>query len=379
MVICKSVPNYLLFPINDLECAAMAPCPGRVLLPFALVLAGCASTTSSIPSAWMSVPEAPEIRAIPETVLPPRPTSTGPIRVEGGRLLNAEKPVTEAFPAIDSFDYSASRAEVVFSAKRDAGFDIGLAAADGSAVNWIPNDPADEVMVEWAPRGNKISYVVRAPLGDVVRTFHVPSSFHFVADFGAATIHVLEWDEPAERFAVAYNTIDASDRVEVMRYEAKERRIAVPPAETIAADVLPFAESALVLRPFDLRYREQVPVVIWLADRFAWNDAIAALMKKARVACIVTRRAPDEELMKRVRETAWLDATRVYVVGSGRDTRPPSENAISIVGDAALPAGHYRRAGNVVSVAPAAIQSFAAGFIEDHLKRISPTNGSSSR
>src|SRR6185436_6161380 len=179
------------------------------------------------------------------------------IRVEGGRLFNADKPITDAFAAIDSFDYSASRGEVVFSARRDAGFDVGLAAADGSVVNWLPNDPSDEVMVEWAPRGNKISYIVRAPTGDLVRTFHIPSSFHFVADFGAATIHALEWDATAERFAVAYNTLDASDRVEVMRYEVKERRMAVPPAARIAADVLPFAENAFLLRPFDLRYNEK--------------------------------------------------------------------------------------------------------------------------
>jgi hypothetical protein len=63
------------------------------------------------------------------------------------------------------------------------------------------------------------------------------------------------------------------------------------------------------------------------------------------------------------------------VVGA---TAPPDlPEAVSIVADPAVPDGAYRRAGNTVAVAPAAIQSFAAGYIADQWKRTGATNGSS--
>lgn len=348
------------------------------LLPLLVLLAGCASTGSlEIPVEWTATPSAERIGAIAldaEGKVTPRgipPLNPGAIRVEGNRLVNGEKPITEAFAAIESFDVSESRGEVIFSAKRDASFDIGLVASDGSATNWIPSDPNDEVRVAWAPRGNKVSYFVRAPLGDVVRTFHVPTSYQFALDFGPATLLALGWDPPAERFAISYSTVDASDRVEVMRYDGTERRMAIPPAKRVAADVLPFAARTIALRPHDPRYDEKFPVVIWTAERFDWNDARAALLQNARVAVLVTTRPAGEELWKVIRETPWLDATRVFVVGA------EAKEGVSIVGDASVPAGRYRRSGNVVAVPPAAIQSFAAGFIADQWKRTSATNGSS--
>lgn len=348
----------------------------RCAIPLVLLLAGCA-TTQPVPSAWTVVPEAPRIRTVAldgegkvtQPGLPP--LKPGPLRVEANRLLHDGKPITEAFAAIDSFDLSESRGEVVFSARREGSFDIGLVASDGSASNWLPADPADEVHVEWAPRGSKVSYFVRAPLGDLVRTFHVPTSYQFALDFGPATLHALGWDPQAERFALAYSTVDASDRVEVMRYDGSERRMTIAPARRIAADVLPFAAHTMALRPFDLPYREKLPVVVWLADRFEWSDARAALMEKARVALLVTTRPPDTAFWKRVSETPWLDGSKVVVVGA------LAEQGTSIIGDPIVPAGRYRRNGDVVAVSPAAIQSFAAGFIAEQWKRTNRTHGSS--
>ena len=338
------------------------------LIPLLLVLTACA-TSKPIPETWTSLPEATRIPTA--TLGWSRGPVDVPVRVDRNRIMRGDKALTEPFAAIDSFDYSASRDEVVFSAKREASFDIGLVAGDGSATNWIPADPADELRVQWAPRGNKISYIVRAPFGDVVRTLHVPTSFQFAVDFGAARIHALAWDAPAERYAVAYSTLDASDRVEVLRYDGTERRITRQPAARLAAEVLPFATRAQLLRPFDLGYGEKLPAVVWVADSFAWSDARAALLKNARVATIVTLGTPDAAVWTKLNETAWIDPSRLYVVGA------TAEGAVSIVGDTAVPAGRYRRNGNVVAVAPAAIQSFAAGFIADQLKRTSGTNGSS--
>lgn len=353
----------------------------RLLPVFALLVAGCASTLQMIPQEWVTVPEAARIGAVAldaegkvsRPAMPPlRP---GPIRVEGGRLMNGEKAITDAFVAIDSFDESSSRGEVIFSAKRDSSFDIGLVASDGSATNWIPADRSDEVRVSWAPRGNKVSYFVRAPLGDLVRTFHVPTSYQFALDFGPAALHALGWDPQAERFAISYSTVDASDRVEVMRYDGTDRRMATPPARRIAADVLPFSARTIALRPLDPRYDERFPVVVWVAERFEWGDARAALMQSARVAVLVTTGAPDAELWKTIRESSWADQARLFVVGASGGSSP--EGAVQIIADPSVPGGRYRRSGTVVSVSPAAIQSFAAGFIADQVKRTSATNGSS--
>jgi hypothetical protein len=348
-VICKRVTSFSAF----------------IFMSLAL---GC-TTTEPIPPTWMSAPQTAPV---------PRRMVDGPVRLLNNQLWRGDKPVTEAFQAIDSFDYSESRDEVVFSAKKDASFDIGLAAGDGSKTNWLPVDGADELAVQWAPRGNKVSYIVRAKLGDVVRTLHIPTSFQYVVDFGnTATIRSLTWDAAAERFAVVYSTLDASERTESIHYNGSARRMEAGPQAKIDADLVPFGPDAFALRPRELRYDEKLPVVVWVSDGypfnngFAWSDARAALMRDARVASIVVTRAPDADFWKSVRETAWLDSSRIYLVnGSAPD-------ALSFVADPSVPAGRYRRTGNVVAAAPAAIQSVAAGFIADQWKRTSPANGSS--
>ncbi len=361
-------------------------CPLAFSIPFLVLLSACATTADRIPRAWMSVPEAPRIRAVQlgaDGKVTHRATSqtnaAGDVRIAstgaGQRLMRGTTALTDSFLAIDSFDVSESRGEVVFSAKRADNFDIGLVAVDGSQVNWAPAEPVDEVSVQWAPRGNKVSYVVRGRSGDLIRTLHIPTSFQLAADFPPAKIHALGWDPPAEKFAVSYSTPDASDRVEVMAYRGAERKMAIEPAVRLAVDVEPFAPDAIVLRPRDVRYGEKLPLVVWIDDEpFAWNDARAELIRTARVACVVTGRTPSDALWRVARETAWVDASRVFIVAPRAVDAP---NALVITGDAAVPAGRYRRYGGVVAVPPAVVQSFAARFIADQLKGTTRPNGSS--
>src|SRR4028118_397042 len=102
----------------------------RRLLPLLVLVAGCASSSELIPAAWSTVPAAGRIRSVAldaegKVSQPPlRPLREGAIRVEGNRLFNGDKPITEPFTASDSFDFSESRQEVIFSARRDASFDI---------------------------------------------------------------------------------------------------------------------------------------------------------------------------------------------------------------------------------------------------------------
>lgn len=363
--------------------------PNRLLI--LLLLTGCASATKTIPSAWMTVPEATRIQAVtlaadgtvtPAAAAVPARRVDGAIRVAaaefGEKIMNADKPLTEPLRAIDSLDWSEPRGEVAFSAKRERDFDIGLVSTEGGEVHWMPNDPADEVLVEWAPRGNKISYVIRAASGDVVRTLHIPTSYQFGIPFENGNIHAVAWDPQAEHYAVAWSTPDASDRVDVLEYDGGRRRTAIAPAVALDVEVAPFAPGALVLRPRDVRYDEKLPLVVWVDDAFSWSDARTALLKHARAAVVITKNLPDAGLWTAVAQTKWLDPARTYIVTPTPLSPQPSALSPQIVtADPAVPPGRYLSQHRIVTVAPAVLQSFAAGFIADQLERTAPTHGSS--
>lgn len=345
-----------------------------------LLAAACATTSEMIPEAWLSVPEAQRIRAV--DIDGPAISNTLGVRVEtnaiGPRLVRDGKDLTEPFMRLDSFDVSESRGEVVFSAMRDDDFDIGLVSTDGSPINWVPPEPVDETGVKWAPRGNKIAYIVRARGGDFVRVVHIPTAFQLTHDFTYAKIHSLGWDLTGDTIGIAYSTPDASDRLESMQYEGRDRRMTTKPAATLDVDVASFGADGVVLQRRDIRYGETLPVVIWIDEEpYAWSDARAELMRSARVALVVTRRVPDENAWKNAPQ--WIDRAKLYVVNGGQAILPvPGQTGLSVLhitSDRALSGTAVRRKGNIVAVAPAVVQSFAARFIADQLKRITPPNG----
>jgi hypothetical protein len=350
-----------------------------------LLTAACASTTQPIPAEWLSVPVATRIGSLtlaadgtvaPTAARTPPRLSDGPIRVMGAALLNADKILAANPGTIESLDLSESRGEVAFAAKREQGFDIALISTDGGDIHWMPNDPADEIGVQWAPRGNKISYIIRAHGGDVVRTLHIPTASQLAVPIGAnATIHALAWDPQAEHYAVAYSTPDASDRVEVMKYDGEDRRTAIAPARQLDVEVAPFAPGAIVLRPRDVRYDEKLPLVVWVADDFSWSDERAALLTRARVAVVVTTKPPDADLWRAADAMAWLDASRPFLVTPTMAAAMPQARIITA--DATLTGRQSKRHRNLVAVPPAVVQSFAAGFIAAELERDPRTNGSS--
>jgi hypothetical protein len=389
---CNHVTSYLRFVINGLECAAM----NRAVLfvaSSALLAAGCVSTARPIPSEWLSVPATARIASMtldddgkvtPSSLPAPSPLADGPIRVVSGAagttMFNREKVLAEKLGAVDSLDLSESRGEVAFSAMHDGNYDIALISTDGGAVHWMPNDPADEVAVQWAPRGNKISYVIRASGGDIVRTLHIPSSYQFAIPFPNGTIDAVAWDPKAEHYAVAYSTLDASDRVEVLEYDGDNRKVVLPPQRQLDVEIVPLAFGAVVLHPRDLRRGEKLPLVIWVADDFGWSDARAALLGNARAAVVVTKQRLEDGLWPALRGMPWIETENAFIVDALRSGPLPPANSTTatwIAADPSLQTSQYRRGGNIVTVAPAVVQSFAAGYIAAQLKRTTPTNGSS--
>ncbi|MBK5258350.1 MAG: hypothetical protein JJE51_02075 [Thermoanaerobaculia bacterium] len=291
----------------------------------------------------------------------------------GARLMREGVDLTEPFAEIESFDVSLDRREVAFSAKRERGYDIGLVHLDGSPISWVPEDPADEVQVHWAPRGNKISYFVRSPGGDLVRTVHVPTATALTIDFPFSVLRTLEWDAAAERFTVTADSPDSSARTEVMKYGGEERRVTATPAAKLDVEIVPLAGNALLLQPQSIAYDERLPLVIWISDgpRNGWSDARGELMQRVRAATIVTDRAPDETLWTAIGQLPWAERTRTYVVdASGHSV--PREGALTIRGDSTVRPGRFRRGTNSIAVQPAVVESFSAGFIADELKGTSP-------
>lgn len=279
------------------------------------------------------------------------------------------KPLTPPFADIESFDVSAQRGEVVFSAKRTNNYDIGLVSTDGSDVHWVPEDPADEVKPRWAPRGNKASFIVRNPEGDFVRTVHIPTAVALLVDFPFAVVRDVRWDMVGEEFSVTYETPDASAREETLTYAGELRRLTRPPETRLDLTIDPFASGSVLLRPRTLRYEEKLPLIVWIADagRNAWDPDRGKLLQTVRAACIVTEKT-DETFWKTVSQTSWLDASRIFIVNPTDNRQPTTDNSILITADPRIPTGREQRNGATIRVSPPDVKSFAAGFIAEQLK-----------
>ena len=242
------------------------------------------------------------------------------VEIVDRKLVNNGKDLTPQFVAIESFDVSADRGEVVFSAKRKDNFDIGLVALEGSDIHWVPEDPADEVQPIWAPRGNKVAYIVHGKAGDTVRTVHIPTATQLSVPFPYATVRALAWDVPAERYFVVLSSPESSERIQSVKYDGAAPRTDVPPEVTLPVAAAPLGD-ALLLRPATIRYGEKLPLVVWIANPpYRWDDDRGALMRTKRVACAIMPRTPDDAFWAAVDATPWIDGQRVYVIG-GRSSR----------------------------------------------------------
>jgi len=329
------------------------------------IAVGCASGMTPIPA---------DFRPLALTAplsLPVRMTPPTAIHVAGNRILNGDKPLTPQFAAIDSFDVSQERGEVIFSAKRTASFDVGLVSTDGSDIHWVPEDPADEVGVQWAPYGNKVSYIVHTPSSDIVRTVHIPTSTKLSVDFPNASVHALRWDAAGERYAVVVSSPEASQRIESMTYAGKERRVDTPPAVRLDVQLEPLA-GGIVLRPPVLRYGQKLPLVVRVDPHpFEWSDLNAAIVHAAPVALAIVSRPPDAAWWKAARDVNWIDSSHPIVIGATGE----EPGVTYIAPSATVPDGMYERRGRTLLVSPGRVQSFAAGTVAQQLKGTPPPNG----
>lgn len=353
-----------------LECETMPERRTVGGLAVLLFLAGCATGSAPVPPAWESVPKAAAASDYCSHFECTASARLANIRVWENQLFNGSKALTPKFAAIDSFDVSYERKEVIFSAKRKDDFDVGLVSMDGSDIHWIPADPADEVDVQWAPRGNKVSYILHTINGSIVRTVHIPTGTPLSVDFPNTQIDWLSWEPKAERFALVLESPDLSPHAVAMTYAGEKREEFIHPSDRLDVTVEPIG-GILVMRPNAMRYNERLPLVIWFDDKpFAWSDARAALMRNARVAIAIAPHV-SAAFRSEINAVPWIDNARTYAV----DPRQTIDGAKVIEGDAAIPAHRFVRRGNTLVVPSAVVQSFAAAYIADDLKGTPPPNG----
>lgn len=242
---------------------------------------------------------------------PAPPPAKDTVTIQNNRLVANGKALTPEFKAVDSFDVSLERREVIFSARRDKSFDVGLVNLDGSDIHWLPEDPADEVHAQWAPKGHKVSYIIRGAGGDLVRTVHIPTSMQQAADFPYASVKSLEWDPSGERYSVVLTGPEASEQTVSLKYDGSSRQTVKPASQKLDVNIEPFA-GGIMLRPALLRYNERLPLVIWQTDNpLEWSDARGALLKEERVAVALVRQLPAA-----LPDDAWIDRDRVTFVCS---------------------------------------------------------------
>ncbi len=289
----------------------------------------------------------------------------------GSKLVRGEKELTPSFLAIDSYDVSAERKEVVFSAKRKDNFDVGLVSIDGSDIHWIFEDPADEMMAEWAPVGNKISFVMHMPSGDMLRTVHIPTAATLTVNLPWSRVRATAWEPEAQRISLTLSGATSSERVDSFKYDGEAGRTDIPPSVRLDLAPEPFAGGVL-MKPNVMRYGERLPLVVWIGDPNAWDNARGALLHRGGIAVVTMNVQPDTAFWSAVDEAKFVDPARIWVVGATGDRQ-----GVTYVAPAAdLPPGRYRLQGHVLYAPAADVQSVAAGFITDHLKGIDPRNGS---
>lgn len=291
----------------------------------------------------------------PTAGLPARLLRTGDgviaaVRNEGGEQLvrfdttGRETVLTaERLRRIESFDLSPDEKEIVFAADRIGNLDVGLVSSEGSEIRWVGPDPANERSVSWAPRGNKVTYVVETATGSLLRTVHVPTAYQVAIDLPFATARSISWEPKAERFAFVRDSLRDGSAIEIARYAGEERRTLTASRGGFGGepDVLVGAGvRAIVFGPTRLQYGEKRPAVVWVGTDASARDAARYEYPGEIAHAVVIDGEPGAAFWDALLTLPWIDPARLFVVDtSGRGIEPPRRGVtrIGIADDATSP------------------------------------------
>jgi len=241
---------------------------------------------------------------------------------EGERLVRFDGPgptaITPWFEAIDSWDVAPRGEEVVFSAKVDSGFDVGIVSSTGGEIRWVAPDPADERHVTWAPRGSKITYTFESLDATLVRSVHVPTSFQVIFDLPLTSVRQIAWEPRAERFAIVIESPTMGPRIDWVGYQGEEPDTLVASRERVESPVEALyweGGSGVLLGPGILRYGEEMGTVVWIVpgDPFAWRPEVSRLRSEG-VPIVITTSSAIAQLGGALADLPWFNASRAYVV-----------------------------------------------------------------
>lgn len=220
---------------------------------------------------------------------------------------------------IESYDLDPKGFDIAVSARRGESFDVALVATDGTGeAKWLPADPADETMVRWAPRGNKVAYVISANSGTVIRSVHIPTGYQVTASIGAATVYDVAWEPQAERFAIITSTPTSEPSVEWLKYAGDGRETLLAGRRLTAEAEQVAGRRELLFAPRALRYGVKYPLVIVRGREplYLWSEAVAALAEDGVAGVVRTVAAGVDlhALAATLSELPWVDRAKIYIV-----------------------------------------------------------------
>jgi len=247
------------------------------------------------------------------------------------------RPIATDLRDVESIAVSPDERDAIFSARRGNGHDVALTSLSTGKVDWIQSDPSDETAVTWAPRGNKVSYLVRGFSGPVLRTVHVPTGFQLPIDFRMRHISKVSWDLKAERFAVVSSSPSESDRIEVMNYNGEGMTRVRPPDKTVLIEPERLPEGAgegVLVRPPTLLYNRRYPLVVWLAtdDPIRWSSRRIEAWRESNRGMVVTRKANlTARFWEVLRALTWVDAASITIVSTEAVVRTEASALAALV------------------------------------------------
>lgn len=212
---------------------------------------------------------------------------------------------------LDSVDVSPDGKEVVFSGRRDAGFDIALVSADGSEPRWVYPDVLDEVNVTWAPRGSKITYAVEGNFGTILRSVHVPTSWQLAVDLPFSRVISLVWEPSAEQFAVVKQGSAERPNAEMISFGGEIRR-PLTGNPSVPGEPEPLGDGVLI-RSTVSRYNEKVPLVVMVDEEpLRFREATAILRRGGIAVAILPPRSAGE--IEGLSRQPWVDPSRFFAI-----------------------------------------------------------------
>lgn len=236
-----------------------------------------------------------------------------------------ETVLTDTFEQIASIEFDRDQKELAAAVWRNGSYDILIANAEKQYTNWVPSDPADEETPRWSPVGYKLSYIVRNPSGDILRTVHVPTAAMVAADFPEATVRDYLWLPDGERVLVALSSALVSDHVVEVSYTGSSRRVIVEPELRFDRDVdrIPGTPpGSVLLMPGSLRYGHSRPVVVWPRAKTSrgmeFDPDLVPLLERTDIGIVLVNGSVadlEESFWSSMSEATWIDPNGIWMIG----------------------------------------------------------------